>query len=55
MNDITAEFECQKERQENEMTEAVATSTHELRTPLHCIKNSLNLITVNDDSSRKLI
>jgi len=33
----------------------IATSTHELRTPLHCIKNALEMITVADEGSQKQV
>jgi len=33
----------------------VATSTHELRTPLHCIKNTLQLLKEEGNKSEKMI
>jgi len=33
----------------------VATSTHELRTPLHCIKNTLKMLRGKDNEETKLI
>jgi signal transduction histidine kinase len=48
LNDISKVFEFQAQQNQHQMLEMlVATSTHELRTPLHCIKNTLQLI--NDE------
>jgi signal transduction histidine kinase len=45
LNDITKVINWQNQRHEQEMVEMlVATSTHEMRTPLHCIKNTLQML-----------
>ena len=45
LNDISPIFEAQQQKEEQHTLEMfVATSTHELRTPLHIIKNTLELM-----------
>ena len=45
LNDITKVINWQNQKHEQEMVEMlVATSTHEMRTPLHCIKNTLQML-----------
>lgn len=45
LNDITALIEIQHIKRDQELSELlVATSTHEMRTPLHCIKNTLDML-----------
>jgi len=58
LNDVSPIFEAKQQKHENELIEMlVATSTHELRTPLHCIKNTLLMIQkqINNEETKKQI
>jgi CheY-like chemotaxis protein/nitrogen-specific signal transduction histidine kinase len=61
LNDITQIINMQNQKHEQKMVEMlVATSTHEMRTPLHCIKNTLQMlqdekVTPNEFISRAII